>query len=223
MAPPVQIVVLISGSGTNLQALIEATTSQPPSIHNTKIGRVISNRKIAYGLTRAAHASIPTTVHNLITNGYTNRFPNPDPASKAATSAAREAFDEDVASLILAEHPDIVVMAGWMHIVSPKFLKPLDDAGVVVINLHPALPGEYIGAEAIERAWQDWKAGKVTRTGCMIHRVIAEVDMGTPIVTREVNFRDGETREHFEQRFHDIEHEIIVDGTRRVVEEIRSQ
>lgn len=223
MASPVRLTVLISGSGTNLQALIDATASPSSSISNAQIVRVISNRKNAYGLTRAHNASIPTTIHNLISNGYTKRFPNSDPGSKAATAPAREAFDADVAAIILADKPDIVVMAGWMHIVSPTFLIPLAEAGVKLINLHPALPGEYSGAEAIDRAWNDWQAGKIQRTGCMIHRVIAEVDMGAPVVKQEIPFRLNESKEAFEERFHSVEHELIVQGTRQLVDEVQAR
>ncbi|KAL9060300.1 MAG: hypothetical protein Q9162_000704 [Coniocarpon cinnabarinum] len=217
-----RLTVLISGSGTNLQALIDATTASSSLLPNAQIVRVISNRKNAYGLQRAENASIPTSVFNLISNGYTKRFPNSEAGSKAATSAAREAFDADLASMILHDKPDIVIMAGWMHIVSSHFLTPLSQANVKLINLHPALPGEYNGTDAIDRAWADWQAGKISRTGCMIHRVIAEVDMGAPIVMREIPFQQNEEKESFEQRFHNIEHEIIVEGTRKIVEEIKT-
>ena len=218
-----RLVVLISGSGTNLQALIDATTSTPPALP-ARIVRVISNHKNAYGITRAHNASIPCTVHNLITNGYTRQFPHPDAtsSSKAASPAARMAFDAKLASLILEDQPDIVIMAGWMHVVSPAFLKPLESAGVQMINIHPALRSEYNGTDAISRAWADHQAGKISRTGCMIHRVIAEVDMGSPLLTREVYFHHGETRESFEERFHQVEHELIVDGTRKLIQQMQA-
>jgi phosphoribosylglycinamide formyltransferase len=124
------------------------------------------------------------------------------------------------------------------QILAPSFLEPLTDASVPVINLHPALPGKYDGINAIKRAWEDFQkwesehtagkegqeigrnAGKTrqddlehSRTGVMIHYVIAEVDAGEPIVVREVEFRSGETLDELEARMHEVEHEAIVKGT----------
>src|ERR1043165_1065185 len=98
------LTVLISGSGTNLQALIDACGSSP--LERAKITHVISNKKDAYGLTRAQNANIPTTYHNLVAGGYKKK--NPDDIEKA-----REQYDLDLANIIL-EHqakPDLVVCA----------------------------------------------------------------------------------------------------------------
>lgn len=206
-----RILVLISGSGTNLQALIDATTSNPPTLSGTII-HVISNKKSAYGLTRAKLASIPTTYHNLIP--YKSRYPD-------SISTARSVYDADLAKIILSQTPDLVVCAGWMHILSQSFLTPLDQAGVDIINLHPALPGEFDGANAIQRAYDAWKKGEIKRTGVMIHRVIGEVDRGTPLLTREVQFVEGETIEQLEERIHKVEHGAIVEGARIALEERR--
>lgn len=88
-----------------------------------------------------------------------------------------------------------------------------------IINLHPALPGEFDGANAIQRAWEAWGRGEITRTGIMIHRVIAEVDRGSPLLTREVRFVQGETLAELEGRIHEVEHEAIVEGARLALEE----
>jgi phosphoribosylglycinamide formyltransferase len=108
-----------------------------------------------------------------------------------------------------------------MHILTPDFLTPIADAGIKVINLHPALPGEFAGAGAIERAWEAGRRGEIRRTGVMIHEVIAEVDAGACVVSEEVELRDGETLEGLEERIHEVEHGLIVEGTRRVLEGIR--
>ncbi|KAF2405382.1 phosphoribosylglycinamide formyltransferase [Trichodelitschia bisporula] len=206
---PARLTVLISGSGTNLAALI---TAQPTlsSTHPTSIVRVISNRKAAYGLTRASDAGIPSAYHNLAS--YKKRL--------TPESAAREAYDADLASLVLADSPDLVVCAGFMHILSPAFLRPLEEAGVRIINLHPALRGEFNGAHAIERAHAAFMAGEIQRTGVMIHYVISEVDMGEPIlqVAIPLSHPDDDNIAVLEDRIHDVEHEAIVEGTRLAIE-----
>ena len=82
--------------------------------------------------------------------------------------------------------------------------------------------GKYDGAGAIERAHADFQAGKLEggKTGIMVHYVIAEVDRGAPILTREIECREGEPLEGLETRIHALEHELIVDATAKVVREI---
>lgn len=216
-----RVTILISGNGSNLQAIIDAAAGEFPTLPGTSIVRVISNKKSAYGLTRAESAGIPTAYHNLISGGYTKRFPNPDPSSKAATAEARASYDADLATLVLADKPDLVVCAGWMHVLSPPFLQPLEQSRVPIINLHPALPGQYNGANAIQRAYDDFKQGKVNHSGCMIHYVIQEVDMGAVITELPVAFQHGETLDHYETRMHEAEHVLIVRGTRTAMDTIR--
>jgi phosphoribosylglycinamide formyltransferase len=107
-----------------------------------------------------------------------------------------------------------------MHIVTTAFLSPIAEAGIKIINLHPALPGEFAGANAIERAWKAGKEEGLKRTGVMIHEVIAEVDAGDAIVTQEVELKEGETLDKLEERIHGVEHGLIVEGTRKVLAEL---
>lgn len=108
-----RLAVLISGSGTNLQAIIDAI--QAHVIKNTVIALVISNRKDAYGLERARAANIETAYLNLIP--YGKRHPSSDPAVKYGPEA-RAAYDADLAEKVLSVKPDMVVMAGFMHVCS---------------------------------------------------------------------------------------------------------
>jgi phosphoribosylglycinamide formyltransferase len=108
-----------------------------------------------------------------------------------------------------------------MHILTPDFLNPIASNNIKVINLHPALPGEFAGAGAIERAWQAGREEGLKRTGVMIHEVIAEVDAGEAIVTKEVELKNGETLEELETRMHEVEHGLIVEGTRRTLEGLK--
>ncbi|TKX26230.1 phosphoribosylglycinamide formyltransferase [Elsinoe australis] len=217
-ASPTRITVLISGGGTNLQALID--TANTPALPNAQIVRVISNRKSAFGLQRAEKAGIPTLYHNLV--GYKKRFPDPAGAEGKFTQA-RDEFDKDLAKLVLEDKPDIVVCAGWMHILAPAFLSPLKDVGVPVINLHPALPGKFNGTHAIERAYAAFQKGEVDRTGVMVHHVIPEVDMGPPILVREIEIKKEDTVDDLEGRVHATEWKVIVEATKLAIEELRKE
>lgn len=137
MDPPARITVLISGNGSNLQAVIDEVTANKLPV---SIVRVISNRKDAFGLERAKRANIPTHYHNLL------KYKKQHPANNEGIQAAREEYDEELARLILADSPDLVVCLGFLHVLSNKFLNPLETAKVKIINLHPALPGAFSGA-----------------------------------------------------------------------------
>lgn len=198
--------------GSNLQALIDALNT--PALPNAEIVLVLSNRKAAYGLTRASQASPPIHTAYLALQPYLKRNPG----------KTREDYDTEVAQIVLRSKPDLVVLAGWMHILSEGFLTLLDGRAdavttpIPVINLHPALPGEFDGASAIERAYEAFQRGEITRSGAMVHRVVKDVDRGEPIVVREVPFVSGESIEAFETRLHVVEHEIIVEAAKKVLE-----
>ena len=110
-----KLVILISGSGTNLQAIIDAITSG--TIPNATICLVISNRKNAFGLERARLSNIKTLYLNLVP--YGKEYPNLDPTVKYGP-AAREAYDADLAEKVLDVQPDMVIMAGFMHVCSTE-------------------------------------------------------------------------------------------------------
>jgi phosphoribosylglycinamide formyltransferase len=141
MDNPIRLTVLISGNGSNLQAVIDNIDAGQRL--SATIVRVLSNRKDAYGLERAKRAGIPTTYYNLL--GYKKRHDN----TPEGTKAAREEYDADLAALVLQDTPNLVTCLGFMHVLSAKFLQPLWDAGVKIINLHPALPGAFNGAVSL--------------------------------------------------------------------------
>ncbi|KAF8444004.1 phosphoribosylglycinamide formyltransferase [Boletus edulis BED1] len=226
---PRRIAVLISGSGTNLQALMDACNT--PRLPHAQIVLVLSNRKAAYGLTRATTANppIPTVYLGL------------PPFLRDNPGATRVDYDLAVAREVLKVRPDVLVLAGWMHIVSEGFLEVMrgvraippsskgeDDHGlrvtrdIPVINIHPALPGQFDGANAIERGFEAFQRGEVDRLGVMVHRVIAEVDHGAPIIVREVEVHKGEDlKNDYEPRMHRTEWEIIVEAAKLVLDEVR--
>lgn len=196
-----KIVVLISGSGTNLQALIDASQKEGSVLNKqASIVSVISNRTKAFGLERASKAGIPTKVLTL--------------AAAKKEGKTREQFDQELVQIISDYKPDLVVLAGFMHILSADFLDRLNKP---IINLHPALPGEFDGAHAIDRAFEAFKEGKTTHTGVMVHWVTKVVDGGKPIITRKIDIEANETLESLETKIHTIEHKIIVEATELVI------
>lgn len=92
---------------------------------------------------------------------------------------------------------------------------------IPIINLHPALPGQFPGANAIENAFDAFKAGKIKHTGIMIHRVIPELDAGEAIVVKEVAVVEGEDLDQLETRIHGVEHAAIVEAVAKVGEMLR--
>ncbi|KAK9377512.1 formyl transferase [Lipomyces chichibuensis] len=215
MAPKLQILVLISGSGTNLQALIDSVTGKSSPQIDAELAGVISSSPNAYGLTRARNADIPTLVHDL--QQYYKDIPKDD---KDRRRQMRKTFNVDLAQKVLNIAPDLIVCAGWMLILSPSFLNPISAKGIPIINLHPALPGQFDGINAIERAWEAGQRGQITKGGVMIHRVIKEVDQGEPLVVKELELRKDETLEEYEDRVHAAEHIAIVEGTILALDEV---
>ncbi|KAJ7749028.1 phosphoribosylglycinamide formyltransferase [Mycena maculata] len=210
--PARRIVVLISGSGTNLQALIDAQNT--PSLPHASIVLVFSNRKAAFGLTRASEAK-PS-----IRTGYLAL----QPYLKAHPGKTRDDYDAEVARRVLQECPDLIVLAGWMHVFGESFLDLANQAkggdGVPVINLHPALPGAFDGTNAIERAYEAFQKGEIEHSGVMVHRVVKDVDRGEPLIVREIPFTKEDTLDDFAKRLHMVEWDIIVEASKQVLDQV---
>lgn len=209
----VSVTVLISGSGLNLQALIDAWEN---GVLNpaAELTRVISSSASAYGLERAAKAKIPTEVIQL--KDYYKGTPKENTSRR---KELREQFNLDLADMILKQPTDLVVCAGWMLILGPTVLSKLAEKDIDIINLHPALPGAFDGTHSIERAWQAGQDGLITKAGVMVHRVIAEVDQGEPILVRELDLLKDELCDEYETRVHKLEHVAIVEATNIMIEE----
>ncbi|CAK7219816.1 Bifunctional purine biosynthetic protein ADE5,7 [Sporothrix curviconia] len=211
------ILVMASGNGSNFQALVDGIAAG--SITNTTITKLIVNRSKAFATQRAEKAGIPWEYFNLISHGFQTKGEK----DAAVLQSSREAYDAALAKKILDnDKPQLIVLAGWMHVFTKSFLDPLDAAGIKVINLHPALPGQYDGAHAIQRAYDDFKAGTLPNntTGIMVHFVIDVVDRGAPIMTRNVVVQSSDSLDDLEKRIHAEEHASIVAATQQVVQEI---
>lgn len=191
---PKRLVVFISGNGSNLQAILDATAN---GTLNAQVVLVVSNRISAYGLKRAENAGVPTIY-----------FPF---KSYREAGKPREAYDADLAERIAAYQPDLIVLAGWMHVLSPAFINHYPGK---IINLHPALPNTFPGTDAIERAFEAHQRGEIRQSGCMMHHVVPEVDAGPVIAQTVVPFQDGDTLETYEARMHEAEHLLIVQAIR---------
>lgn len=190
-----RLVVLASGSGTNLQALIDAIAA---GRLDAEIVAVYVNRRGAFARTRADDHGIP--------QHFAPMRPYLDATDDAR--AAREAYDRDLAEAVGAHAPDVVVCAGWMHLFTHAFLDPTP---APVVNLHPALPGEFPGAHAIDDAWAAHVERGLERTGVMVHLVPDEgVDDGPVLRSAEVTIRPDDTRDSLEERIHALEHELLV-------------
>ena len=193
-----RVVVLVSGSGTNLQAILDAVAARPSPLPSVTVTRVVSNRRDAYALQRAAAAGVPTLYFPL--KPYTD------------SGRSREQYDADLAAALAENEPDLIVLAGWMHIFSAAFLDRFPDR---VINLHPALPGEFDGAHAIARAHAAFLEGRTDHTGVMVHNVTTTVDGGEVVLSERVPIAPGTTLEALEAQIHAIEHGLIVRGIAR--------
>jgi formyltetrahydrofolate-dependent phosphoribosylglycinamide formyltransferase len=194
-----KLAVLISGSGSNLQALIDAIRLRAL---DAQIVVVVSNRKDALGLQRAEKAGIPTHYHPL------------KPYRDAGKP--RSEYDADLARLLQEYRPDWVVLAGWMHIFSDAFIRHFPYR---IVNLHPALPGQFPGANAIEEALAAFQRGEIKKTGVMVHLVPDEaVDSGPVIASEPVPIYPRDTVESLTQRIHQVEYGLLVQALRRVIE-----
>ena len=187
-----RIAVLASGSGTNLQALIDA--ARDSRLGAGEIVLVVSDRPAAPALDRARAAGIATI------------------ALPADPGESREAYDVRLRDAVAEHRPDLVVLAGWMRILSTVFVHAHR-----CINLHPARPGELPGIRAIERAHAEFIDGQRTVSGVMVHEVPDDgVDSGPVLATVDVAFADGDTLETFAARMHDAEHRLLVDTVARI-------
>ncbi|TDB03131.1 phosphoribosylglycinamide formyltransferase [Halomonas marinisediminis] len=175
-----RVVVLISGNGSNLQALIDAQTHDELG---GEIVAVISNEPDAYGLTRAREAGIDAVV-----------LPHREYES-------RDAYDGALIKVIERHEPDLVVLAGFMRILTPRFVQRFMGR---LINIHPSLLPDYQGLNTHARALADG----VTQHGCSVHFVTEELDGGPVLMQAVVELAEGESEETLKDKVHAREHLI---------------
>jgi formyltetrahydrofolate-dependent phosphoribosylglycinamide formyltransferase len=188
--------VLASGNGSNLQAVVDACADDRLP---ADVVAVISDRAHATALERAHAAGVPA-VHIGVRPGET-----------------RADYDARLADVVTGFDPHWVLLAGWMRVLSMNFLGWFPG---MVVNLHPALPGELPGTHAIERAFDEARIGARTSSGVMVHLVPDEgVDDGPTLATAVVPIRSDDTLDTFERRMHAVEHQLLVDTLRSLCEQ----
>jgi phosphoribosylglycinamide formyltransferase-1 len=188
---PVRVVVLLSGTGTLLQALLDATQDADYPVRIVAVG---SDRPGVEGLARAERASVPGFV------------------VKLADHSGRDAWDVALADAVAAYQPDLVVSAGFMKIVGPTFL---DRFAGRMINTHPALLPAFPGAHAV----RDAVAYGVKVTGCTVHLVDKGVDTGPILAQQPVVVEPGEQAEELHARIKAVERRLLVEVVARLARE----
>ena len=186
---PARLVVLVSGTGTLLQALLDACADPT---YGAQVVAVGSDRPGVAGLERAERAGVPTFVHPLLDR------------------SARDAWDAALTEQVAAYSPDLVVSAGFMKLFGPRFLSRF---GGRTINTHPALSPSFPGTHGP----RDALAYGVKVTGATVFLVDAGVDTGVILDQAPVRVAEDDTVETLHERIKTVERDLLVDVTHRLV------
>ena len=181
-------VVLISGGGSNLQAIIDAIAARALEM---RVAAVISDNPHAHGLVRAENAGIET--RTLQKSDYPHR----------------EQFDEALAVTLDTYDPDIIILAGFMRILSAAFVARYANR---IVNIHPSLLPKYPGLQTHQRALDDGES----QHGCTVHFVTEKLDGGPRIVQGRVPVLDGDNAEQLAARVLEVEHKIYPHAIRLI-------
>lgn len=182
-----RLVVLVSGAGTNLQALLDACADPA---YGARVVAVGADRPGIEGLTRAQDAGIPTFVERI------------------ADHPSRDAWDEALTSAVAEHEPDLVISAGFMKILGKRFLEAF-----TVVNTHPALLPAFPGAHAV----RDALAYGAKITGCTVHFVDAGVDTGPIIAQEAVKIGWHDDEESLHEKIKVVERRLFIDVIGRLV------
>jgi phosphoribosylglycinamide formyltransferase 1 len=193
MSAPMRLVVLVSGNGSNLQAILDACES---GILAAEVVAVVSNKHSVKALERAESAGVPAVVVS------------------AVAGETRDEYDTRLTSVVSSFMPDFVVLAGYMRILSMEFLSWFPGQ---VINLHPSLPGDIVGVGAIEKAYAEFQSGLRDHSGVMVHFVPDEgVDNGPVLASARVEIAHDDTLVTFEEKMHRLEHKLLIEVLREL-------
>ena len=189
-----RLVVLISGNGTNLQAILDACISGGL---DATVAAVVSNKANAFGLTRARNAGVESVYFSKLEN------------------ESRQQYDSRLAVYVTTQQPDYIVLAGWMRILTSEFLNRFPGR---VVNIHPALPDTFPGTHAIERAFEAYQRGEIKQSGVMVHLVPDEgVDNGPVLATEIVPIFADDTLASLEARVHKVEHVLLIKALKTII------
>ena len=179
--PKLNIAVLASGEGTNFQVLIDLCKNKKLDID---IKLLISNKENAGCMKRAIKSNIPNFL--VLENNYKDK----------------EKFEAEIIKILKKSNVELIVMAGWMKIVSENFVNSFKDR---IINIHPSLLPSFKGKNPINDALQS----KALITGCSVHFVDKEVDNGKLIIQAALSIKSDDNLSTLTKRIHDIEHKIL--------------
>ncbi len=178
LSPYKKIVILFSGEGNNMQRIIQETFKH----ENIEVAATITNNKDAKGISKVEALNIPV---NIIEHTKYD---------------SREDFDQELVNRINYYKPDLVVLAGFMRILTPVFTQ-----NVKSINLHPSILPHFKGAKAIEQSFENPNKP----AGISVHWVSEELDGGSIISQKELHRIEGEDFESFKNRIHLLEYELL--------------
>lgn len=181
-----RLVALVSGAGSNLQALLDASRADA---YGARVVAVGADRDGTGGVARAEEAGLPTFVERV--TGH----------------PGRDAWDSALTAAVAAHDPDLVVSAGFMKLLGPRFLDRFP-----VVNTHPALLPAFPGRHAV----RDALAYGVRITGCTVHLVDSGVDTGPIIAQRAVDVADGDDEASLHERIKTVERTLLVDVVGRM-------
>jgi phosphoribosylglycinamide formyltransferase 1 len=183
---PVRLAVLVSGNGTNLQAVIDCIKSREI---NARIACVVSNRQDAFALKRAEQHGIPTVIHEI------------------GAYASRRAYDIALVEILRNHGVQLVLLAGFMRILTDEMVNAFPHA---IMNIHPALLPAFPGLHAQQQALEYG----VRFTGCTVHFVDIGTDTGPIILQAVVPVQDDDTEETLAARIQQEEHRIYPEAVR---------
>ena len=185
-----RVVVLVSGHGSNLQALLDAAAAPGSGL---AVVLVVADRPGAFGLERAHRSGVDTAV------------------ARPADHPDRAAYDLALRDLVAAARPDVVCLAGFMRILGPSFVRAFPDR---IVNTHPSLLPAFRGAHAV----RDALAYGVTVTGCTVHLVDEEVDHGPVLFQAAVSIEPGDDEDHLHERIKREERRLLPVAVRLLAE-----
>jgi formyltetrahydrofolate-dependent phosphoribosylglycinamide formyltransferase/phosphoribosylaminoimidazole-succinocarboxamide synthase len=192
------IVVFASGSGTNFDAIVQATLSK---VINGNVKLLICNNENAGVVKLATDYGIPV---------LNAKYTQGSDRSTYYDQICQQLFDLDY-------DIDLIVLAGWMLIVSPNFIDIMEQYKCSMINLHPALPGQFPGINAINRAWKSYQNNEITESGLMVHYVASKLDGGEVIDFKIIPFYPDDTFESFKQRLQWFEKPTLLGAINKVL------
>lgn len=184
-----RLAVLVSGNGTNLEAIIQAAKNEN---YPALVSVVLSDQRDCFALARARKHGIPAVFID------PKLFPT------------KEAYDQMLVTTIKEYKIDLVVLAGFMRILSPLFVRSFPHQ---ILNIHPSLLPDLPGLNAVKKALD----AHLTKTGCTIHYVDEGVDTGPAILQEEIPIRPDDTEESLHNRIHTVEHRLYPQAIKLVL------